>query len=221
VGTHRPDPVRTFRVRKPDGRIRVMARLSTRDAAVWNSLAGRVARIVEPRLDPRVLATRAVVTPLGWRQAPLGPALRRARRAAEALAGRGAVLATDVHDFYPSVRSEVLGRSLRHAGADRADARLAEEMLEGWGDGGLRGLPIGPPGSAVLANAVLLPVDRAIGDTPFLRWVDDYLLADPAALPRLDDALRRVGLRRSERKTRTTDPLPWPGGGARYSVTAY
>lgn len=214
MGTYRTDPALTFRAPKPDGGHRLMARLSPRDAATWEALAGRVARVLEARLDRRVLAARAVVTRRGWRPAPVGPALRRARAAAEALVRRGPVLATDVESFYASVRPEVLCRGLRAAGAGREDAGLAAAMLEGWGSDGLPGLPIGPRGSAVLANAVLLPVDAALGATPFVRWVDDYLLGDPDALARLDEALNRVGLARSIRKTRAGEVLPWPGSGA-------
>lgn len=94
-------------------------------------------------------------------------------------------------------------------------------MLEGWGSEGYPGLPIGPPGSAVLANALLDPVDRAVAPSPFLRWVDDYVIGldDPseaaAVLDRLDEALDGVGLRRSERKTcisASATGSTWPGG---------
>ena len=80
-------------------------------------------------------------------------------------------------------------------------------MLEGWGSSGYEGLPIGPPGSAVLAEAVLAEVDDALRPLPFLRWADDYLISVPSeraageALERLDAALARVGLRRSRPKT--------------------
>jgi hypothetical protein len=215
VGTYRPEPVRTFEVRRPDGRTRTMWRLSPRDAATWDALAGRVVQLLEHALDPRVLAARAVIGQDEWRAAPLGPALRRARATAERLVRKGGtVVATDVASFYGSVRPEVLERALLDVGAAPDDAQLAAAMLEGWGS---EGLPVGPRGSAVLANAVLLPVDRALGDVPFLRWVDDYLLGEPAALERLDEALTRVGLTRSARKTRTGTVLPWPGSGSSLS----
>jgi hypothetical protein len=68
-------------------------------------------------------------------------------------------------------------------------------------------LPVGPPASAVLANAVLSAGDAAIGDTPFLRWVDDFLIfarneaEAHGALEHLSDALGRLGLSLADDKT--------------------
>jgi Reverse transcriptase (RNA-dependent DNA polymerase) len=43
---------------------------------------------------------------------------------------------------------------------------------------GVRGLPVGPESSAILANAVLSEMDRAVRgtDARHLRWVDDLVL---------------------------------------------
>jgi hypothetical protein len=92
--------------------------------------------------------------------------------------------------------------------------------VEGWGGEGYAGLPIGPPGSAVLANAVLAPVDRALADVPYLRWVDDYLIGAESErtaveiLERIDDQLERLDLQRSAAKTSVFvggQELTWPG----------
>jgi hypothetical protein len=73
----------------------------------------------------------------------------------------------------------------------------------------------------VLANAVLAGVDRSL-PFPFLRWVDDYLIAVPSelaaaeAIHRLDQALHRAGLRRSEPKTLLmpgSERVRWLGRG--------
>jgi hypothetical protein len=73
----------------------------------------------------------------------------------------------------------------------------------------VRGLPIGPEPSAVLANAVLAEMDGAIrrAGARHLRWVDDVFLwgtrADVRrALGALDDALSRAGLALHPEKTR-------------------
>ena len=118
----------------------------------------------------------------------------------------------DVASFYPSVTPAVLASAVTEAGGDPADARLGADLLEGWGSEGYLGLPIGPPGSAILANAVLRPVDRAMDGRPFLRWVDDYLIAcsderDAArALDGIDETLDRMALRRAVAKTRMEEP---------------
>jgi len=211
---HPTDPVEVYEVAKPGGGIRHMARLSPRDAATWNALGAQVAPILERRMDARVLANRATRRGWTWRPADAGPALERARQARSANAGQRAALATDVRSFYGSVRPEVLHTALVRAGAGRPAADLAAGMVEAWGIG----LPIGPDGSALLANAVLIPVDGALAGTPFLRWVDDYLLPASFPLERLDEALEAVGLERSPEKTAPLDTDdPWPSrSGQRY-----
>lgn len=215
------DPVRVHEIPKPGGGLRLVAQLSARDARIWQRLAGQVARAIEPRLDPRVLANRAAFDGPHWSFAPLGAALQRARLAAAALAGGGPLLRTDVEAFYPSVSPGTLAAALVRTGAEPADARSAAEMVEGWGNEGYAGLPVGPPGSAVLANAVLAEVDRDIAGFRFLRWVDDYLIALPGGGPpgplleRLDHALGAIGLARSEAKTSVTFDALWPGTRAR------
>lgn len=197
----RVDPIRCSVLPRPSGGERTMARLSAKDHAEWKALASRVAPLIERLLPTGVVADRAVPDRDGWRLAPVRPALRRARRAAAALARAGEVVATDVEDFFGSVRPEVLEAALLHVGARREDAVRAGAMIEGWAAHGHRGLPVGPAASSILANAVLLPVDLRLGPRPFLRWVDDYLLPAEHPLERFDEALAAVGLRRSTRKT--------------------
>jgi hypothetical protein len=199
-----------------------MAGLSSRDAAAWHRLAGQVSEVFEPRLDPRVLANRTKGARERWRLAPLGPALDGARRRAGELVREARfVVRTDVAAFYPSVTPRVLHGVL--ARMSPQEAGTAAAMLDGWGSEGYGGLPIGPPGSAVLANAVLASVDRGLADVDFLRWVDDYLVAapsEPAAveiLERLDEALAGLGLRRAMSKTRILQgrrSITWPGGAS-------
>ncbi|MGH2722927.1 MAG: RNA-directed DNA polymerase [Actinomycetota bacterium] len=189
-----------------------MATLSSTDGEAWERLGGVVAAVVEPGLDPRVLGSRAVSGCSGWRLRALGPGLRRARRMATALAGSTAlVLRTDVAAFYPSVTPRVLARAVRSAGVEPREARRVADLLEGWGSEGYPGLPIGPHASAVMANAVLRQADRAVARFPFLRWMDDYLVAVPSqraaveVLDLLDAALAALGLSRSEPKTRVLE----------------
>ena len=82
-----------------------------------------------------------------------------------------------------------------------------EDLLTSLEGVGVRGLPVGPDASAVLANAVLAPVDRALREAGIdhLRWVDDVVLSGPdpeAAVSTLREALGRIDLRLNERKTR-------------------
>jgi hypothetical protein len=195
-----------------------MALLTQGDSRAWQALAAAISSRVEPRLASGVLANRTLAQARG--RLLLGPALRRARGAASTL-GRQAslVIRTDVRAFYPSATPSVTFRALVNLDVDRRLAAGVATMLEGWGSEGYAGLPIGPPGSAVIANAILAPVDAA-PKSPYLRWVDDYLVGVererdvPTVLDRLDSALEDVGLERSVPKTAILPGgigLPWPG----------
>jgi reverse transcriptase-like protein len=204
VRCYRPDAIFSFLGPKPRGGWRRFAVLSPRDQRTWKALAGRVARRLEPRLDDRVAANRTVGAPNNWRLETTEAAFRRARAIAPK---RGLLMRTDVEEFYPSVTPQVLSRALDEVGAPPEDAHLAEGMLESWCTDGYPGLPVGPVGSAVLANAVLKSVDEALSSLRFVRWVDDYVIALPSdraaseILERLDTSLDRLGLRRSGPKT--------------------
>jgi hypothetical protein len=190
-----------------------MATLSDRDDARWHRLAGRVAEVVEPRLPGNVLANRAVGPWPAWRPRPLRPALATARRRAAGLRG-AVVLRTDVADCYLSVQPPVLFAALTGLDVPDGVARAAADLVEGWGSDGSPGLPVGPAGSGVIANAVLAAVDAALGAHPFLRWVDDYLVgasSERAALDVLDrtqEALARLDLRLAPSKTAIEEPGP-------------
>jgi hypothetical protein len=194
-----------------------MALLSERDDARWHVLAGTVAETIEPRLSASVLANRAAGPWPSWRLQPLGPALKEARRLARGLPGP-VILRTDVAEFYPSVGPASLFGALRRLGAPPGSAGTAADLLDGWGSEGYPGLPIGPAGSAVMANAVLASVDDALGGHPFLRWVDDYLISASTirsageVLDRLHAVLDRVGLRPSRLKTQFLEA----GSGVRW-----
>ena len=198
-----------------------MALLSERDVRAWQGLADQVALVVEARLRPSVAANRTLVTPAGVRRVPFSTELPRARRTATRLAARyPVVIRTDVRSFYPSVTPSTIFVSLRDLSVERRTARHVAGMLEGWGSEGYSGLPIGPPGSAVLGNVVLAGVDEELEAWPSLRWVDDYVVgvADERLVPRvletLDQALARRDLDRSIAKTSVLEQrsgFVWPG----------
>jgi hypothetical protein len=109
----------------------------------------------------------------------------------------------DVRDCYGSISPETIASLLG------PDASHAVALLRHVHERGVRGLPIGPEPSAVLANAVLGEMDRAIRRTGIrhVRWVDDVVLwgARPdvrRALCALDDVTGRMGLSLHEGKTR-------------------
>src|SRR5205809_1035983 len=92
-------------------------------------------------------------------------------------------------------------RPTRNAMRSRGQARAIPEELGAFHralrDEGVRGLPVGPDPSAILANGILAIADRAAaaeaGGHP-IRWVDDVVLvaAGRRSATRAFDAWRRA-----------------------------
>jgi hypothetical protein len=178
---------------------------------------GRVAGSIERTLDPEVSAGRVL---LGGRLArgclPLEPwrcAWRRHLRAVRGLsASGGALVRLDVRDCFGSMRAEVVRESLGRAGVDPRDAAALSGLLRRFEEDGIRGLPVGPEPSAVLANLALGRADQAIRDLglPFVRWCDDVTVglgrADPGmVVDAWTEALRPLGLLPAPEKVRVAD----------------
>jgi hypothetical protein len=164
---------------------------------------------LEERLSDAVVANRV----RSWRLEPPELHLRPWRVERRVFAARLSALArgaeaiafADVRRCYASISAALVGETLRRDGIETADA--LERLLRELQRAGVQGLPVGPEPSAVLANAVLARVDRALEGAGIrhLRWVDDVVLAadDPTgALQVLRDALATAGLRLNDRKTR-------------------
>jgi len=138
---------------------------------------------------------------------PWGPARaawRRTLRTVVREAAPGTTFAVaDVRDCYGSISPDTIAALLG------PEAAHAVAFLRRLHDLGVRGLPVGPEPSAILANAVLSEADRAIRGTGarHLRWVDDLVLWGRRtdvrhALGTLHDVGVRMGLELHETKTR-------------------
>jgi hypothetical protein len=198
------------RVPRPGGGERLLARLGTVDADAYARAVAGAAPAIERALGPNVLANRMTRAGLAdWR-----PAWGRLVRWVRAARREGAELAVlDVRDFFASVSPPVADRALAALGCDARDVRAVLERTAG---DGVPGLPVGPSESAVLANAVLLPVDRAVRDVGLahVRWVDDLVIAAPTrraargGIDRARRALEPLGLDAHPEKTRVPDGDP-------------
>jgi len=207
----RPQTHRCMRVElvpKAGGGTRSLVRLDEAGRADYARATAPLIPRIEGCLASTVLAPRA---PGGrTKLASWKPARARWRKVVSASPpGRNVVVATDVRDCYGSIHPRVVARSLLRLGADRAMVREIVHLLEGFEAAGVRGLPIGPGPSAVLANAVLSRVDRAIEACGALhvRWVDDFVMWVPdragaeRALSTFEEALAGAGLRVNRAKT--------------------
>jgi reverse transcriptase-like protein len=172
--------------------------LGDRDAAAYERAVARVVPAVERRLSSGVLANRSSVHFSGIRIHPWEPARGRWHDAVRRLLAAPRppiVVVTDVSDCYRSIASATVARGLAAAGCDQRDVEAVVGLLRSLRSQGIRGLPVGPEPSAVLANAALQPVDEALRATgaAALRWVDDVV----AFTPTRRDAIRVLNVVRA------------------------
>jgi hypothetical protein len=201
-------------VRSPrrGGGVRWLSRLDRSTDARYTALVASVAPAIEARLGAEVVANRAVLGPpsSGLSLRPWRPAwdafLRSGRRLALTA---GTFVSVDVRRCYPSIGPHLVRQSLRRLGCAMDDVRDVTAMLEALDAAGVRGLPIGPDPSAVLANAVLSAADETLqaAGVRHLRWVDDVWIFAPsrpeavAALVSLERWLEGHGLSLAPEKT--------------------
>ena len=223
------DQIATIEVPKAGGGIRTLTVLGPRDLRRYEAAVAAVVPAVERSLGDVAVANRARPVAAGLRIEPWPRARDRYRRqVASATTGPfRAAFVGDVRDCYGSITHGEVSRALRCIGAHEDDVRAVVEMLRGFEERGVHGLPIGPQPSAVLANAVLAPVDRAVAgavDGPVLRWVDDVVAfaTDRQRARRAADVfgqtLVELGLAPHESKSMTIDdPRALRSAGARPS----
>lgn len=197
-------------------RVRAMAQLDPEDAHAYSTAVARVAPHVEERLGPRVTANR--VRSLSTGVVVLEPLWLSRRRFRAALTGwetrppRALVLA-DVRACYASVTPRVVFDRLVLSGCHPAEAGAVTTLLERFAGDGVPGLPVGPPASGVLANAVLAAADGAVAacGAEHVRWVDDFVVAATSGveawclLAVLREALGALGLALAGEKTRVIE----------------
>jgi hypothetical protein len=192
---------------RPEGGIRWITRLDRAAEAEYRQAVLPLAGRIERALGREVFAVRTVPVAGGWRLAPWQPARAAWRRALREVVQRAtsdmAFAVADVRDCYGSIAPGTIASLLG------SDAAGAVAFLHGLRERGVRGLPVGPDPSALLANAVLAELDRAIRTTGarHLRWVDDVFLwgseADVRqALVALERIADRMGLSLHREKTR-------------------
>lgn len=191
-------PVRWEPSPRPGGGTRSVARLEPLDGLGFARAVARVVPFVERARGPGAIANRVErLDPTGIVLEPWLQARTRWRRAVRRLRlDARSVAVTDVRACYASIRHDVVSMRLRSLGAPREDVDQVVGWLRAFEAAGVSGLPIGPPASAVLADAVLMGVDRILRDAgvPHVRWVDDVaiFLADRRAAGATLESLRRA-----------------------------
>jgi hypothetical protein len=202
---------------KPGG-IRWLAVLDPSTARRYRGLVARVAARIEARLGPEVVANRVRSAGPGarLRLEEWEPARRRFLQEARRRSRPGDVVAFgDVRACFARITPGAVAVALGGVGCHPSEIGAIRRLLEQLGDAGVPGLPAGPAASAVLANAVLEPVDASLRDAGvrFLRWVDDVVAFCPDAdaalrtLAVVERALADLGLELAGEKTRVVDAV--------------
>jgi hypothetical protein len=198
---------RILPIPQPRGGTRWLAELDPADRADYREAVRPLVGRIERSLGPEVLAIRAARRGDDWSLAPWAPARaawrRRVGHAIRTATAGTTFAVADVHDCYGSISPEAIAALLG------PEAAHAIALLRRFQEGGVRGLPVGPEPSAILANAALARLDDAIRahGTPHLRWVDDVVVWGPAgtvarALSAMAAAAVAIGLELHPRKTR-------------------
>lgn len=209
-------PIRFETLAKPHGGVRVLTHLGPEDAWRYQIAVAAAVPLIEHRLTSAAVAHRAFPTSRGFRLEPWGTARSRYERAVRGAADgqASAAFVGDVADCYGSMTPAIVLTTLRHVGASEEVVDTLATLLRGFEARGVRGLPIGPEPSAVLANAVLAPVDEALGRAgcgPVSRWVDDVVVltggvrAAHRAARAFETAVEALGLAPAEDKCRVLD----------------
>ena len=211
-----PDAIRCERVPKPGGGWRTLVSLDEVDRRAYDAVVGAVTPYVQRALAPGVIANRARAIDGIVHLEPWHLARRRYRRAiaVASRSGSDAAFVGDVRDCYGSITAETVEDALHRIGAPTEPAIAVGHVLRSFDARGVVGLPVGPSPSAVLANAVLTPVDIALArasEGTVLRWVDDVVVfagdrpAARRAADAFDRALEEVGLVSHDGKSAVLD----------------
>lgn len=207
-------PAQLIPTPRPEGRLRWLTRLGPDEAISYDDVVSHLTPRIERALGPRVVANRAVgrgdrpTTVLEpWRQARIR--WQRALRTGLNVFAGSPVLMADVRQCYASIDPAVLAGRLLALGAEPQEVASLRDLLERFDGDGVRGLPVGPSPSAILANAVLAVVDERLREATLthIRWVDDVVVFAGGRRGSVEafDALRRgldqVGFEPNPRKT--------------------
>jgi hypothetical protein len=213
--------VRVLTPKYPVG-FRVISQLDPIDTIIYTAAAYEASAAVEAfrasrdlriacsnRLAPQPDGT-LFLADAGWRDF---------HERSDELVQRGAashVVCADIADFYNNAYHHRIQNALEAAGVPSARAANIEHLLSSLTAGTSRGIPVGPVGSAVLAEACLADVDAFLQRRKYIhtRFVDDFRIFVPnhaAALKALHDLTEylynthRLSLQGAKTKIRTLE----------------
>lgn len=184
---------------------------------VLRTAAGRVIRLTDALLSPKVFSSRLDQKASCWRFRPWNKANREfISRGLSLLDGRrnSAMYRTDIEAYYPSIDVKRVRRLLKNWQCFTPAADFIFNIYKKWQSRDrLQGLPIGPEASGVLGNIFLRPIDTLLEAHRYehLRWCDDILIFGrtisncAGSIGLVDNELSKLGVSRSITKTHPFD----------------
>ncbi len=179
---HATRPLQHYLFPKTDGGWRVATRLDPIDTLVYTALVHECSTSIEEirvpkrrgvacayRIDPRPDG-RLFADETGW------DLFQERCRVLSGYKKYKYVVTADIADFYSQINHHRVCNVLEQAGVATRRARCMERLLGGWSALQSRGIPVGPQGSIVLAEAVLHDVDDHLMTKGYVhtRYVDDF-----------------------------------------------
>lgn len=209
-----PGPLLPFPYPKSNNSLRWLHIATPEDLILLRVAAGRVVRLTDGLLSPRVYSNRLNRRFKCWRFHDTSKRWSQFRRhAISLLDGRrhSTMYRTDIAGYYPSVDMGRLSSLLEERGCLNSASRVILKVFRAWQlRDGLRGIPVGPEVSAVIGNFFLSPLDSALerNGHQHLRWGDDILTFGSTLTncqnseAVIDEVLSELQLMRSVAKTR-------------------
>lgn len=167
-------------VPKPGGLYRVCKQLDPLDSIVYSSMVYEVAEKLEryrvPRGERISCSYRVELNSAGQLYRSADGWSDFTEKSKELSDGHGWVVVADIVDFYNQIYQHRIRNVLEASGVSSNRARLLERFLSGLSGTASRGIPVGPPASIILAEAVLADVDDFLlrKTYAFTRYVDDF-----------------------------------------------
>jgi len=168
---------------KANGTFRVVHQLAPLDAILYTAIVHEIAPDIEAvRLPPEIACSYRIAMDVN------GSFFAKAADGWEVFTERtnsliaehldGVVLLCDIVDFYNQIYSHRIRNLIGEL--SRPDAasfgKIVERFLEALSTKTSRGIPVGPAASIVLAEALMIDLDRKVLATTrdYVRWVDDF-----------------------------------------------
>ena len=180
ISEYKPQPCRRFFVPKDELSYRLATQLHPQDSAILTAILIQYGALIEARRQPsdKVFSYRfdpkvdygLYGSDTGW------DAFWSA--ASERTGSYEYVLYCDIADFYNQIYHHVVENQLAECKFPNQAIKWIKNLLNSTTGQVSRGIPVGPHGAHLLAEATMIPIDNALCDqgVDLIRYADDMLV---------------------------------------------